>query len=70
MEFLIRFSQNYESFQKAEIEALAILEGVTMAVVSYESDVGSSRHPEEVTLICDSLHSALLNCSLRMQQRN
>lgn len=39
MEFLIRFSQTHETFRLPEIEALALIEGVDLEVVSYSLDV-------------------------------
>ncbi|KAK3318898.1 S-adenosyl-L-methionine-dependent methyltransferase [Apodospora peruviana] len=35
MEYLIRFSQSYETFRLPEIQALAVLEGIDLKVVSY-----------------------------------
>lgn len=40
MEFLIRFSQQHETFRLPEIQALAVVEGVDLKVVSYSPDVG------------------------------
>jgi tRNA (guanine10-N2)-methyltransferase len=39
MEFLIRFVQVHEDFRQAEIEALAVIAGVAIEVVSYSKDV-------------------------------
>jgi len=41
MEFLIRFSQTHETFRLPEIEALALIVGVDLEVVSYSLDVCS-----------------------------
>ncbi|KAK4200355.1 putative tRNA guanosine-2'-O-methyltransferase TRM11 [Triangularia verruculosa] len=38
MEYLIRFSQSHETFRLPEIQALAVLEGIEMEVVSYSLD--------------------------------
>ncbi|KAK3306839.1 S-adenosyl-L-methionine-dependent methyltransferase [Chaetomium strumarium] len=35
MEFLIRFSQSHETFRLPEIQALALIEGIDMRIVSY-----------------------------------
>ncbi|KAM7214488.1 hypothetical protein V8F06_010122 [Rhypophila decipiens] len=35
MEYLIRFSQSYETFRLPEIQALAVLEGIDLQVISY-----------------------------------
>lgn len=39
MDYLIRFSQSYETFRLPEIQALADLEGIDMKVISYSNDV-------------------------------
>lgn len=39
MDYLIRFTQLHETFRLPEIQALAIVEGVDMSVVSYSLDV-------------------------------
>ena len=39
MKFMIRFTQVHESFRLTEIEALALLEGIDLEVLSYEADV-------------------------------
>ncbi|KAI0139892.1 tRNA guanosine-2'-O-methyltransferase TRM11 [Hypoxylon sp. NC0597] len=38
MEYLIRFSQSHETFRLAEIQALAIVEGVDLEVISYSEE--------------------------------
>ncbi|OTA84871.1 hypothetical protein M434DRAFT_400295 [Hypoxylon sp. CO27-5] len=38
MEYLIRFSQSHETFRLAEIQALAIVEGVNLEVISYSEE--------------------------------
>ncbi|KAL1840677.1 hypothetical protein VTJ49DRAFT_227 [Mycothermus thermophilus] len=38
MDYLIRFSQSHETFRLPEIEALALLEGVDLKVISYSLD--------------------------------
>ncbi|KAK0715906.1 S-adenosyl-L-methionine-dependent methyltransferase [Lasiosphaeris hirsuta] len=38
MDYLIRFSQSHETFRLPEIEALALIEGVDLKVVSYSLD--------------------------------
>lgn len=40
MEYLIRFSQSHETFRLPEIEALAIVEGIDLKVISYSLEVG------------------------------
>ncbi|PHH92072.1 hypothetical protein CDD83_9098 [Cordyceps sp. RAO-2017] len=35
MDFIIKFAQTHETFRRAEIEALAVVEGVDLAVVEY-----------------------------------
>lgn len=39
MEYLIRFSQSYETFRLPEIQALAVIEGIDLEVVSYSLEV-------------------------------
>jgi tRNA G10 N-methylase Trm11 len=39
MEYVIRFTQCHETFRLAEIEALAVLEGIKLDVISYRLDV-------------------------------
>ena len=38
MDYLIRFSQSHETFRLPEIQALAVIEGVDLKVVSYSLD--------------------------------
>ncbi|KAI0834384.1 tRNA guanosine-2'-O-methyltransferase TRM11 [Hypoxylon sp. FL0890] len=38
MEYLIRFSQSHETFRLAEIQALAIVEGIDLEVISYSEE--------------------------------
>lgn len=45
MDYLIRFSQSHETFRLPEVQALAVLEGIDMKVVSYSNDVGPSPSP-------------------------
>jgi tRNA (guanine10-N2)-methyltransferase len=45
MEFLIRFVQVHEEFRQAEIEALAVIAGVIIEVVSYSKDVRYALYP-------------------------
>jgi tRNA (guanine10-N2)-methyltransferase len=42
MEYVIRFTQCHETFRLAEIEALAVLEGIELEVISYRLDVSMS----------------------------
>jgi tRNA (guanine10-N2)-methyltransferase len=42
MEYMIRFTQVHETFRLAEIEALAVLEGINLEVLSYSPSVSSS----------------------------
>lgn len=44
MDFAIKFAQTHESFRLAEIEALAIVESVDLAVVEYSPEASSARH--------------------------
>lgn len=39
--YLVRLVQVYESFRKAELEALADLAGIPLEFVSYDEDVSS-----------------------------
>lgn len=39
MEYMIRFTQVHETFRLAEIEALAVLEGIHLEVLSYSPSV-------------------------------
>ena len=41
MEFLIRLAQAHESFRLAEIQAIAVSEGIDLDVVEYSPDVCS-----------------------------
>ena len=41
MDFLVRFAQMHESFRKAELQALAELEGVNMEIKDYKEDVSA-----------------------------
>ncbi|KAI1382952.1 tRNA guanosine-2'-O-methyltransferase TRM11 [Hypoxylon trugodes] len=38
MEYLIRFSQSHETFRLAEIQSLAIVEGIDLEVISYSNE--------------------------------
>ena len=62
MEYMIRFTQVHETFRLAEIEALAVLEGIELEVLSYSPSVRSS---SEITCISahnfPSHHFALLS---------
>lgn len=42
MDYLVRFSQTYETFRLPELQSLATLEGIDMKVVSYKEDVPRS----------------------------
>lgn len=39
MNFLLKFAQTHESFRLAEIQALALIEGVDLTVVDYTDEV-------------------------------
>lgn len=39
MEYLVRFTQVHETFRKAELEALAILESVELEILTYSPSV-------------------------------
>lgn len=39
MDFVIKFAQAHESFRLAEIQALAVIEGVDLEVLEYRDDV-------------------------------
>jgi tRNA (guanine10-N2)-methyltransferase len=58
MEYMIRFTQVHETFRLAEIEALAVLEGIKLEVLSYSPSVSYSlpifsilAHKIEVTIL-------------------
>lgn len=42
MEYMIRFTQCLETFRLAEIEALAVLEGIELEILSYNLSVSKS----------------------------
>jgi tRNA (guanine10-N2)-methyltransferase len=42
MEYMIRFTQCHETFRLAEIEALAVLEGIELEILSYNLSVSKS----------------------------
>lgn len=42
MEYMIRFTQVHETFRLTEIEALAVLEGIKLEVLSYSPSVSYS----------------------------
>ena len=44
MEFLIRFAQSHESFRRAELEALALIEKLDLEILEYNPDVRLSSH--------------------------
>lgn len=39
MDYLIRFSQSHETFRLPEMQALALIEGIDLKVISYTLDV-------------------------------
>lgn len=41
MNYLIRLSQSHETFRLPEIEALAVIEGIDLKVVSYSLEVSN-----------------------------
>lgn len=43
MEYLIRFIQTHETFRLAEIQALADLEKIDLAIVFYDPDVCATK---------------------------
>ena len=53
MEFLIKFAQTHETFRLAEIQALAVIEGVDLTVVEYSDQV-----------CCPSQHKHIGRCHL------
>lgn len=70
MEYLIRFSQSHETFRLPEIEALAIVEGIDLKVVSYSLEVSlfklhslnrdtSMSGQKQLTHFCFSTHHKL-----------
>jgi len=62
MEYMIRFTQVHETFRLAEIEALAVLEGIDLTVVSYKQDVSLNiSYSSWFLLIVYSHHFALSN---------
>lgn len=48
MEYLVRFSQSHETFRLPELEALAIVEGIDLKVISYSLEVGFFKHHSEL----------------------
>lgn len=42
MDFIIKFAQAHETFRVAEIQALAITEGVNLEVVEYSDEVSTT----------------------------
>lgn len=68
MEYMIRFTQVHETFRLAEIEALAVLEGINLEVLSYSPSVSaSSLTLYFFTHISQSHHFALSNSSPKKQ---
>ena len=51
MEYMVRFAQSHETFRLAEIEALAVLEGIKLEVLSYSLTVStpSTHYPLMLT---------------------
>jgi tRNA G10 N-methylase Trm11 len=45
MDYLVRFTQTHETFRLAEIEALAVLEGIKLEVLSYSLTVSAVHIP-------------------------
>jgi tRNA G10 N-methylase Trm11 len=39
MKFLIKFAQTHETFRVAEIEALAVIEGLDLTILHYDLEV-------------------------------
>ena len=65
MEYMIRFTQVHETFRLAEIEALAVLEGIDLTIVSYKPDVSrKSLVPSWLLLIVFSYRFASSNYHL------
>lgn len=50
MEYMIRFTQVHETFRLAEVEALAVLEGISLEVLSYSPSVSVSGFPHRSLL--------------------
>lgn len=58
MEYMIRFTQVHETFRLPEIEALAVLDGIKLEVLSYNPSVSftsifvwSLTHRSQVTIL-------------------
>lgn len=45
MDFLVKFAQVHESFRVAELEALALLEGIDLTIKEYDADVSTLDEP-------------------------
>jgi tRNA (guanine10-N2)-methyltransferase len=45
MDYLVRFTQTHETFRLAEIEALAVLQGIKLEVLSYSLTVSTVHIP-------------------------
>jgi tRNA G10 N-methylase Trm11 len=55
MDYLIRFSQSHETFRLPEIQALALIEGIDLKVVSYSLEV-SPHNQGDMNWNCSSLN--------------
>lgn len=44
MRFLVRLAQVHEDFRRAELDAVAILAGAELDVISYSKEVHHSKH--------------------------
>ena len=70
MEYMIRFTQVHETFRLAEIEALAVLEGIKLEVLSYSPSVSFSPFITEFYLTFYSHHFASSNSNPRKRPRS
>jgi len=66
MEYVIRFTQVHETFRLAEIEALALLEGISLEVLSYSPSVSSS--PGTANLVADKFSVTILLCEITIRR--
>lgn len=51
MKFLIRFAQVHESFRRAEIEAIGVVEGLGLQILEYDLLVSSRKSPENLNAL-------------------
>jgi tRNA G10 N-methylase Trm11 len=64
MEYVIRFTQSHETFRLAEIEALAVLEGIEIEILSYSLNVSTS--PVRRPLLLTMSQVTILLCKIAL----